>query len=112
MSLRAKLYTMCLMLLTAAFVGSVAYGTLSPQNTGLPEEIYEKLTLDAGEARYLLRLNDGKVAVYADNREKRLISVTDISASTLRRADRAMLTRGIPVATGKELLLLIEDLSV
>lgn len=112
MSLRGKLYLMCLMLLTAGFVGSIAYETVVPQNTGLPEELYEKLIREAGEARYYMRLSDGKVAVYADSREKSLISVTKIPASTLRRADRAMLAKGIPVATGRELLLLLEDLSV
>ena len=103
---------MCLMMLAAGFAGSTAYETLVPKNTGLPEEIYETLSREAGEARYYMRISDGKVAVFTDKRDKSLVSLTTIPVSTLRRADRAMLAKGIPVATGRELLKLIEDLSV
>ena len=89
-----------------AAVGSVR----APWDWALPQEIYARLTEREDEAAYLLRSRDGLVAVYEGENRRRPAELTDIEVALLRRADRAMLDRGIPAADREELLMLLEDL--
>ncbi len=59
----------------------------------------------------MLRLGawQGSVAVF-DGGDGTPRSVTDITLSSLRAADRALIERGVPVASEEELLALLEDL--
>lgn len=112
MSLRVKLYVMCLMIIAAAFTIFAAAATLVPQNTALPEEIYGGFLDRAENAQFFIRSSNDVIAVYAEGREKKPIALTKIPLSVLRSADRAMVEKGIPVSDRGELLLLLEDLSV
>lgn len=98
------------MILTAAFSATAAYKTLIPANSSLPTELYARFLEKKDGAEYFLRLSEGSVAVYGDSKYRKLLRNTDISASSLRKADRAMLEKGIPVENGSELLSLLEDL--
>ena len=63
----------------------------------------------SGRARYMLREKDGLVAVYKSG-ENRPLRMTGIETTLLRRADRAMLEKGIPAEDLSEVLTLLEDL--
>ena len=52
---------------------------------------------------------DGVIAVYKSG-ENRPTRMTDIETALLRRADRAMLEKGIPAEDLAEVLALLEDL--
>ena len=64
---------------------------------------------DAEDAEFILREYDGCVAVFAAG-ESRPITMTDISVRSLREADRALLSAGLPAANRDEVLTLLEDL--
>lgn len=101
---------MCLMA-AAAWTALTAYRSIrSPLESALPVELYRSLTGGVSEARYVLRAQDGRVAVYPNRRGAGPESVTAIELDTLRTADRAMLQRGIPAADRQSLLQLLEDL--
>ena len=76
----------------------------------LPQEIYARLVERAPEAKYLLCSRGGRVVVYEGEDRRTPAAVTDIDATLLRRADRAMLERGIPAPDRETLLRLLEDL--
>ncbi|MBR5343166.1 MAG: hypothetical protein IK149_04650 [Oscillospiraceae bacterium] len=101
-----------LMCLVAA-AGRTALGAVesirAPLESELPAEIYEALRQRAGSPAYVLRAQDGRVAVCPAGRGEAR-ELTAIELSTLRSADRAMLRRGIPAADRRSLLLLLEDL--
>ena len=64
---------------------------------------------DAENAEFILREYDGLVAVFAAG-EKTPLTMTDIEVRTLREADRALLSSGLPAADRDEVLTLLEDL--
>lgn len=76
----------------------------------LPREIYSRFTERESEAAFLLRSRDGVIAVYEGENRRTPERLTDIDVSLLRRADQAMLDRGIPAADREEMLQLLEDL--
>ena len=101
-----------LLVVTAALAFSSAWGamrTIRKADERIPAEVYARYQAKSGRARYLLREEDGFVAVYrsGENRPERL---TDIETLLLRRADRAMLEKGIPAEDLGEVLSLLEDL--
>lgn len=98
------------MILSAAFSLTAAYKTLIPADSSVPTELYARFLEKKDSAEYFLRLSDGNVAVYGDSKFRKVLENTDIPASSLRKADRAMLEKGIPVENGRELLSLLEDL--
>lgn len=65
----------------------------------------------AAEEPYLLREEQGWVAVYQPQDAPLPVMMTDIRAATLPRADRLALQQGIAAKNQKELLALLEDLS-
>ena len=72
--------------------------------------VYEALRREAEHPAYLLRAQDGYVAVCPARKTGAAPERTGIELATLRAADRAMLRRGIPAADRRSLLLLLEDL--
>ncbi len=82
--------------------------TVLGRDESFPEEVYARYAAKRG-AEYLVGIEDGYVAVYKNGRgtpER----VTRIEAALLRRADEAMLRRGIPAEDMSEVLSLLEDL--
>ena len=97
-------------MITLAF--SAAWGaarTIRRAEERIPAEVYALYQAKSGRAQYLLREKDGFIAVFrsGENRPERM---TDIETALLRRADRAMLEKGIPAENLPEVLSLLEDL--
>ena len=76
----------------------------------LPQEIYSRFFERQEASAYMLKSLDGVVAVYEGENRRVPADVTDIDVTLLRRADRAMLEKGIPAASREEVLQLLEDL--
>ncbi len=102
----ALLAVMVTLALTAAWG---ALGTIRRTEERIPAEIYAIYQAKSASARYLLREKDGLVAVYKSG-ENRPLRMTGIETTLLRRADRAMLEKGIPAEDLSEVLTLLEDL--
>lgn len=98
-----------LMLGLAASSVRGAIGTIQRRDESIPVEIYALYQAKSGRAQYLLREKDGRIAVYKSG-QNRPEMLTDIETAVLRRADRAMLTKGIPAEDLGEVLSLLEDL--
>lgn len=62
------------------------------------------------ESAYLLRAEDGLVAVFGGSGQGEALTVTDIRVDTLPLRDRQALQSGIPAKDRQELLSLLEDL--
>jgi len=60
-------------------------------------------------ADYRLGEHNGLLAVYSGE-DTEPVTVTDIALSSLRQADRDMISRGIAASSQEELLSLLEDL--
>ena len=75
-----------------------------------PAEIYARYARNADSAAYYLRQEGKYVAVFPGGKSREPEQVTGIELQGLRRADRAMIEAGIPVASRQELLQLLEDL--
>ena len=107
---RIKAAVLLCLLSAAAYSVCGAYKSIHHDPAeALPEEL--RLRLSTSEkAIYYLRDNGGYVAVFENRRSKTPISVTGIETAALRDADRMLLSQGIPVASGVELLSLLEDL--
>ena len=96
-----------MMILLAAVSAWGAVKTVRRAEDPIPTEIYAGFCSKSGRAQYLLREED-VVAVYRSG-ENRADRLTEIETAALRRSDRAMLRRGIPVENLGEVLLLLED---
>ena len=109
MKTAAKLALLCVMIALA--LGSVweAAATIRRRDEQIPAEIWAPYQAKSARAQYLLREEDGHVAVYRSG-ERSPERLTDIETPLLRRSDRAMLSRGIPAEDIAELLSLLEDL--
>lgn len=83
--------------------------TIQTKENRIPEEVYARYQAKSGRAQFLLREKDGYVAVYR-NGENKPERVTEIETPLLRKADRAMLAKGIPAEDLDEMLSLLEDL--
>mgnify|MGYP003294559787 CR=1 FL=1 len=79
------------------------------QSRPVPTELYEQYESNREEAVYYLRSADGYLAVYDASNTRKPLQVTDIDIESLPGGDRAMLEKGIPVASREELLKLLED---
>ncbi len=111
MGIRIRLFLLALLLAAAAFSAFSAFQSIrGPWDNALPDEIYRSLTREAGDAAYMLRVKDGRVAVYPNRRGAAPERITSIELCTLRPEDRAMICRGIPAADRQSLLLLLEDI--
>ena len=103
-------FLMCLMA-AAAYAALGAYRSIrGPWDSALPTEIYRSLSGQSEQAKFLLRAQGGRIAVFPNRRGAAPERITSIELSTLRAADRAMLQRGIPAADRQRVLELLEDL--
>lgn len=59
--------------------------------------------------QYLLKLHQGRVAIFDARQTEVPVETTEIPEETLRNYDRELLTAGIPVSSEQELLRLLED---
>lgn len=92
-------------------MGSQAIGSVrQAREYSLPEKIYGEFASKADTAQYFVKNSGGYVTVFDDKRFHDPLTVTEIETEFLRKADRAMLEKGIPVANRTELLRLLEDL--
>ena len=110
MKLRLRAALLIFLAMAAAKSGLAAYRSIQPTGSVLPADIYEKYSMRQNEAVYCLKICDGYVAVYDAKRVRSPLSMTGIESADLRKADRAMLEKGIPVDSDTELLELLEDL--
>ncbi len=111
--MRIKLRAIALALLgtVAVYTSLGALKSLRPAvRDSVPSEIYARFAGREEGAQYFLKGCDGFVAVYKGMKGRSPETVTAIELSSLRSADRAMLSRGIPVSDRQELLELLEDL--
>lgn len=106
-ALRIALLAVMLTLALSAAEGALK--TIRRSDERVPAEVYARFQAKSGRAQYLLREKDGFVAVYQSG-ENRPLRVTEIETPLLRRADRAMLEKGIPAEDLAEVLELLEDL--
>lgn len=106
-ALRIALLAVMVTLALSAACGALK--TIRRTEERIPAEVYAAYQAKSAKAKYLLREKDGFVAVYKSG-DSRPLRTTDIETSLLRRADRAMLQKGIPLEDRAELLALLEDL--
>lgn len=109
MKLAFKLSLLTVMTALAAFFAAAAWGTLRQTADLIPAEVYAQYRAKNGRAQYFLREKDGRVAVFKSGKSEPE-RYTGIETATLRRADSAMLEKGIPAEDLSELLELLEDL--
>ena len=109
MKTAVKLVLLSVMATLAVFFASAAVATLHRTADPIPLEVYARYRAKSGRAEYLLRDEAGRVAVFRSGKNTPE-SVTEIETAVLRRADRAMLEKGIPAEDLCELLSLLEDL--
>ena len=111
MRMRIRAFLLMCLMVAAVYTALAALRSIrSPWDCALPTEIYRDLTRRADRAKFLLRAQEGRVAVFPNRRGAGPERVTAIELSTLRAADRAMLQRGIPAEDRQSLLQLLEDL--
>ena len=109
MKTKLKLVLLTFVAALALYMARSAFMTLRAGEDELPSEVYAQFNAKMAGAEYILRLNDGYVTVYRNGRSSPEI-VTDIESAVLRRADEAMLEKGIPANDLNEVLTLLEDL--
>ncbi len=111
MGTRLKIALLMGVIAAAVYAGTEAYRTLSPAGGGdLPQELYASYAAKSDIAQFFLKDSGGYVAIYDKARGHTPLAVTDIELDCLRRADKAMVQAGLPVADRWELLQLLEDL--
>lgn len=111
MKMRIRAFFLMCLMAASVYTGLAAFRSIrSPWESSLPAEIYRSLTSRAEHAKFYLRAQEGRIAVYPNRRGAGPETVTAIELSTLRAADRAMLQRGIPAEDRQSLLQLLEDL--
>ena len=109
MKFYSKIALMAMMAALAAASVWGAVGTIRRAEDLIPTEIYAQYHAKGARAEYLLREQDGYIAVYRSG-ERNALQRTQIETAILRKADRAMLSRGIPAENMGEVLSLLEDL--
>ena len=111
MGMKQRSALLSLLMLTAVLSVCMAYRSIRRvADSELPEEIYQQLMSRHADAEFYLRESGGHVAVFAGNKGRAPVTVTEIETALLRDADRALLENGIPVEDRHALLRLLEDL--
>ncbi len=111
MRLKLKIALLLCLIGAALFTGAEAVRSLrQPTDRQFPAEIYSRYARNADSAAFFLRRDGAYVAVYPGRRSRDPVEITRIELQGLRRADRAMIEAGLPVASRQELLQLLEDL--
>jgi len=107
--MKIKAALLALMMAAAAYTSYSAAMTLRRGNEDIPKEIYAQYSARSADAQYVIKTDNGFVAVYKRG-QNRPDALTNIESDCLRRADRAMLEKGISAADMEEVLTLLEDL--
>ena len=111
MRVKLRIGLMCALLSAALYFSSEAVRSLKPgPDSYLPCEVYSRYESQRDAARYFLKSRGGYIAVFGDSGCRKPLETTGIETGILRRADRAMLEKGIPVRDRIQLLELLEDL--
>ena len=110
MGLRLKIALLLGLMGAALFTGMEALRSLRPVRADFPEELYARFARNAENAAFVLREEDGYLAVYPGRGGRGEPQITGIELGKLRRVDRAMVEAGLPVLSRRELLELLEDL--
>lgn len=111
MGTRLKIALLMGVAAAAVYTGAEAYRTIRPaEEDDLPRELYASYEAKADIAQFFLKDSGGYVAIYDKARGHTPLAVTDIELDCLRKADKAMVRAGLPVADRWELLQLLEDL--
>ena len=111
MRLKLRILLLLALVTLACYSAAGAARSLQPPlQRLLPEEVYADLSRSAPKARFYLGGREGYVAVFQGKRDRLPLALTGIELQSLRRADRAMLEKGIPVSDELALLQLLEDL--
>lgn len=111
MLLKRQLTILSLLVLGAAL--SITATVQSFRRPAAAENIFptvEKMYTSFDTAAYILKEQDGYVAVFSSN-PNQLVEITAIPVSTLASADRALLKNGITAKDRQALLRLLEDLN-
>jgi hypothetical protein len=111
MRLKLKIALLLCLLGAALFTGAEALRSLRQvPDRRFPAEIYARFARNADSAAFFLRRDGAYIAIFPGKRARDPVEVTGIELQGLRRADRAMIEAGLPVASRQELLQLLEDL--
>lgn len=109
--LKIKIAILFLLLSAALYSGAQAIGSVEKnRQCSLPEKIYGEFEEKAADAQFYVKNSGGYVTVFEDRHYRNPLRVTEIETDCLRKADIAMLEKGIPVTDRTELLRLLEDL--
>jgi hypothetical protein len=97
--------------LTALAVGLSAAAALAsplPRLLGAPRAGHSESPAPGGQAAYIIKPSEGKVAVFMPPDGEPAI-VTDIDVSSLRERDAAAVNRGLAISDYEQLLRTLED---
>lgn len=109
MLLKRKLTLLSLLMLAAVLcTTATAQSFLLHKTAGKSFPPVEEKYTSYETAAYILKEHNGYVAVFSSN-DSRLLEVTAIPVSSLRRADRTLLETGIAADSRETLLTLLED---
>ena len=109
MLMKRKLTLLSLLMLSALLCSAAtmqSFRTQAAARKSFPS-VEEKYT-SYETAAYILREESGYVAVFS-SQDSRLLELTSIPVSTLRKADRTLLETGIAADSRESLLKLLED---
>lgn len=109
MKLWMKLAGCGVLAVTAVLCASAAIGGITGGVRASDEEGLVDWPLTMDDAEFVLKEYDGCVAVFAVGGHEP-VTTTEIDVRTLREADRALLSAGLPAANRDEVLTLLEDL--
>ena len=109
--MKLRIGLMCILLSAALYFSSEAVRSLKhAADSSLPCEVYSQYESQKNAARYFLKSRGGYITVFGESGCRKPLETTGIETGILRRADRAMLEKGIPVRDRTQLLELLEDL--
>lgn len=109
MLLKRKLTLLSLLILSAMLCSAATVQSFQVHNDSRKSFpfVEEKYT-SYGTAAYILKEQDGYVAVFSSN-DSKLLQLTSIPVSSLRKVDRTLLESGIAADSRETLLTLLED---
>ena len=109
MLLRRKLTLLSLLMLSALLCSAATVQSFQMRNMARKSfPVVEEKYTSYDTAAYILKDQDGYVAVFS-SKDSKLLEVTAIPVSTLRKADRTLLEVGIAADSRETMLTLLED---
>ncbi len=105
-----KNFMVCCFMLLAVFITVTFFLTVPEQKRQAVQSIPEQVSEAAPEHDYILKEENGKLAVYATG-ENRPRQVLEVYTATLPEYDQRLLKQGLPIKDYEELLKRLEDYS-